>query len=187
MALETFFSVSEQAAQFLMSVVLGAAWGIIYDCFRVIRIIFPPARKKAAVDAADVLFVLCCAAALFVFSYVFCRAQVRFFCIFGGLLGFVLYYFTIGSVITGIIRAVAEFVFNVIDKILSVTVRPIMRTVNAFCQKNKLLFVHTYENLKKLRRSCKTYLKKYSEMLYNKKTKKDLSETAPSLVKKQQE
>lgn len=160
MELEAFFTVSEQTSQFLLSVVLGAVWGIIYDCFRVLRIIFPPARKKAFLCASDIVFVLCCALALFVFSFVFCRAQIRFFCIFGAAIGFVLYFYTAGYVVTSVIRAITEIIYRILRKVYFLLIAPVVNLINTFCQKIVQIFVHTYENRPKIKISLPNPLKK---------------------------
>ena len=123
MNLETFFSVSEQTVQFLLSVVLGAGLGIVYDCFRVFRILFPTARKNGAVCAGDIVFMIISGAAVFLFAVMFCRSQVRLFSVIGALLGFVLYILTIGNFITGILRAIVSAVCKILQKVYSAVFR----------------------------------------------------------------
>ena len=167
MSLETFFTVSEQTMQFLMSCVLGVLIGILYDCFRVIRIIFPYARKTGSVCVSDIIFMLCWGAALFLFSVQFCRSSVRFYCAAGSFLGFVLYILTIGNFVTGIIRAIANAVCKALQKVYSVIFAPIVKLI---CPKKLNIFVHSYENKKKEKRNLFSLLKNKRKMLYNKKT-----------------
>lgn len=108
MSLETFFTVSEQCALFLLSVVLGIGIGVFYDVFRTLRIVFPPAAKKNAVFAEDIVFMVASGAAIFIYAAVLCRGQVRFFCVIGTILGFLLYIATVGSLIVGILRSAAS-------------------------------------------------------------------------------
>lgn len=103
--LEAFFTVSEQLLLFLGSVLLGAGLGVIFDIFRIIRIIFPPAGRDAPTAAADMLYMLIFGLGVFLFSAVFGRGEVRFFYAAGAGLGALLYLLTIGSVITGIVRS----------------------------------------------------------------------------------
>ena len=107
MNLETFFTVSEQCSLFLLSVVLGLGIGVFYDVFRTLRIVFPPAAKKNAVFAEDIVFMAASGAAVFVYAAVLCRGQVRFFCVLGTFLGFLLYIASVGSLIVGILRRIA--------------------------------------------------------------------------------
>lgn len=173
MQLETFFSVPQQTSQFLLSVVLGAAYGVFYDCFRVLRIIFPSARKKAAVCIGDIIFILCCGAAMFIYSEAFCRSGVRLFFIIGALAGFVLYLLTIGNIVTGIIRAVVNAVCGVLRKVYSTVFAPIVKFFKGNCQKLFGLFVHSYKNIKKVKINSLPPLKNGESLLYNKETKVD--------------
>lgn len=107
MSLETFFSISEECVLFLLSTVMGAGLGILFDVFRIIRVIFPFAAKKTAVFVEDILFMLISGAAVFLYAAVMCRGQVRFFCIVGAFLGFLLYIIAVGNAIIGILRRIA--------------------------------------------------------------------------------
>lgn len=149
MNLETFFSVSQQTMQFLLSVVLGAGLGIVYDCFRAFRILFAPARKTGAVCAGDIAFMIISGAAVFLFAALFCRSQVRFFSIIGALLGFVLYILTIGNFITGILKGIVSAVCKILQKVYSVVFAPVVNNVKVICLKNFNRFVHSYENEEK--------------------------------------
>lgn len=146
MELESFFTVSRQTAQFFMSVALGAALGILYDCFRAVRIVFPFMRRNGAVLAADIIFAICFGAALFLFGALFCRGSVRFFCAAGSVLGFILYIVTVGSLITGILRAVVSAVYGVLHKVYSAVSAPIVKLAKRIYPKKFNIFVHSYEN-----------------------------------------
>ena len=116
MNLETFFTVSEQCSLFLLSVVLGLGIGVFYDVFRTLRIVFPPAAKKNAVFAEDIVFMAASGAAVFVYAAVLCRGQVRFFCVLGTFLGFLLYIATVGCLIVGILRRIAAAIVKFFRK-----------------------------------------------------------------------
>lgn len=91
---------------FLLSTIMGAGLGILFDVFRIIRIVFPFAAKKSAVFAEDILFMLISGAAVFLYAAVMCRGQVRFFCVIGAFLGFLLYITAVGNVIIGVLRRI---------------------------------------------------------------------------------
>lgn len=103
--METY--VSDQAIAFLWAVVLGAALGVVYDWFRIGRIL----KRKwwLTVFFEDLLFALAAA-----FSTAFCftltnYGQVRLFLLVGEGLGFVLYFNTVGVLVTKQARLVARF------------------------------------------------------------------------------
>lgn len=103
--METYFS--QQAAAFLWAVLLGAALGVLYDWFRIGRIL----RKKwwLTVFLEDLFFALAAA-----FATAFCFSltnygQVRLFLLAGEGLGFVIYFNTVGVLVTCQARMVAHF------------------------------------------------------------------------------
>ena len=165
MHLDTFFSVSQHTFLFLMSVVLGATMGIVYDCFRVLRIVFPPAAKRGAVIAEDIIFWLIYGFCIFCYAAAFARSQVRFFMFFGSLIGFVLYIVTIGNLLTRAIRQVFNAVYKILHKVYSAFIEPIVKLKDKICQKLVIVFVRNHKN----KISVKNLLKNAVDWVYNKK------------------
>lgn len=171
MHLDTFFSVSEHTALFLLSVVLGAALGIVYDCFRVLRIVFPPAAKRNAVIAEDIIFWLIYGFCVFCYAAAYARGQIRFFMFFGSLIGFVLYIVTIGNMITGVIRRTFDIVYKILHKVYSLLIEPIVKLKEKLCQKFVPVFVRNHKIKKRIKRSVKNLLKNAASLVYNKNAK----------------
>ena len=107
---ETFFTVSEELELFLMSCVLGTAAGLFYDLFRTLRLLFRHSALMTAVE--DVFFCICWGIALTAFSSVFALGRFRGFFVLGSILGFILYIFTVGRIMTGIIRKILSVCRN---------------------------------------------------------------------------
>ncbi len=171
MQLETFFSVSHQAGLFLASVVLGAVLGIVYDVFRALRIVFPPARKSGAVFVQDMLFWLIYGAAVFCYSALAARGEIRFFVFLGSLAGFVLYILTVGNFIIGVLRWVFDTLYGVLRKVYSITIERFVNLLRKKCQKAVGVFVGSNENVGNNKRSGKKHLKNRLGLVYNKKAK----------------
>lgn len=171
MHLDTFFSISQQTALFLLSVVLGAGLGVVYDCFRVFRIILPRAARSASVAVQDVIFWLIYGFCVFCYAAVLARGQVRFFIVLGSLIGFVLYIFTIGNTVTGVIRRIVTAVYGVLRKVYSAIIEPFVKILRIICQKISPVFVRIYKNNPKKERSSKKLLKSAGGLVYNKKAK----------------
>ena len=171
MQLETFFSISHQAGLFLMSVLLGAILGVVYDVFRAFRIVFPPARKSGAVFVQDILFWIIYGAAVFCYSTLAARGEIRFFVFLGSLAGFVLYILTIGNFIIGVLRWIFDAFYGVLRKVYSVTIEPIVNLLRRKCQKAVGVFVGSNENRGNNKRSGKKHLKNRLGLVYNKKAK----------------
>ncbi|MDR0987436.1 MAG: spore cortex biosynthesis protein YabQ [Ruminococcus sp.] len=108
MLLDTFYTVTEQAELFLLSVVVGAALGVVFDATRLIRAVFVTARKSFLVHVLDFLFILIYALTIFTYSAVFARGEIRFFILIGSLCGFLIETLTIGDSVTKLIRFVSD-------------------------------------------------------------------------------
>ena len=104
--LESFFTSGQQLNLFLLSCVFGIPIGLFFDVFRTLRIIFR--HCKAAVIIEDILFFMVYGIFIMCFTIVAARSEFRFYYCFGNLLGFVLYYVTLGHIVTAFFRAVAE-------------------------------------------------------------------------------
>ena len=160
MQLETFFSVSQHTSLVLMSAVLGAALGVVYDVFRAFRIIFPPAAKDAAVLVQDIIFCIICGFSVFCFSTLAARGQIRFFMFLGSAVGFLLYILTIGNFIMGMLRAVFGTIYGTLRKVYSLIIEPIVNLSRNICQKGGRVFVGSNENVENNGLSGKKHLKK---------------------------
>ncbi len=156
---------------FLLSVVLGAALGVLYDVFRAFRVIFPPAAGKKAVILEDIIFWLIYGFCLFCYSAMFARGQIRFFMFFGSLIGFVLYLVTVGSVVIGVIRSVFGTFYRILHKVYSIMIEPFVKIFKTICQKIMPIFVRNHKNMKISQGSAKKHLKNTASMVYNKYVK----------------
>ena len=150
---------------------MGAALGIVYDIFRALRIIFPPAAKSGAVLVEDIIFCIICGFSVFCFSTLTARGQIRFFILLGAAVGFVLYILTIGNVIIGVLRLVFGTIYSTLRKVYSLIIEPIVNLSRNICQKGVSVFVGSNENVENNGLSGKKDLKNESGLVYNKKAK----------------
>ncbi len=88
--------------------VLGGVIGVLYDGFRLARLVFPVGRRLVFLE--DGLFCLAAAALLFKFTLRLCNGQLRLFVVVGCALGFILYYGTVGSLVYGAGKALTQSV-----------------------------------------------------------------------------
>lgn len=127
---------------------MGAALGVVYDCFRVFRILFPHDKRSKAVLIEDIIFWLIYGFCVFCYAAALGRSQVRFFIVLGSLAGFVLYIVTVGNLITGIIRRIVTALYKILRRVYSGLIEPIVKSVKIICQKMLQFFVQTYKNLR---------------------------------------
>jgi len=173
--IETFISVQRQTAYFLLSVVLGAGLGVVYDLFRVLRILFPPAAKPLPAAVQDILFWIIYGFCLFCYSAAVCGGQLRFFMLLGSLIGFTLYIVTLGSLITGILRRIVTAFYRILRKVYSYLFEPIVNLFRKLCQKIHAFFVRNHKNVPNRKISVKKHLQNAVRVVYNKKAEKDKS------------
>lgn len=86
-----------QTAAFLYSCALGAGLCVVYDVFRAIRMFFCPGRT--VVVLLDVLYFFSAAVLTFAFFMAVSQGEARAYLYFGELIGWLLYYETIGSLL----------------------------------------------------------------------------------------
>ncbi|MDR2525349.1 MAG: spore cortex biosynthesis protein YabQ [Oscillospiraceae bacterium] len=84
-----------QTRLFLLSLGFGFALGIFYDVFRVLRLLFT--RKGGVLLLQDILYSLCCTLLSFFFFLAVSDGSMRAYTIFGEILGWLVYYFSLGA------------------------------------------------------------------------------------------
>ncbi|MBR6385774.1 MAG: spore cortex biosynthesis protein YabQ [Ruminococcus sp.] len=159
---ETFFTVSEELVLFGLSCLAGAVIGVFYDIFRVIRIIFP--HNDILILIEDIIFLVGYVIFFMAFSSVSVRGEMRGYYILGNIIGFVIYFFTVGSAVTGAVRKL----FLLLKKIFIFIASP-FRAVFAFiCKKLSVKFVGNSKIFAKCFKKSNLLLLKPYCLLYNK-------------------
>ncbi len=163
---ETFFSVSEEIFLFGLSCVFGIIIGICYDVFRTARILFP--HNTALVVIEDVAFMAGYAIFLSSFSSAAARGELRFYYVIGNALGFIVYFFTLGSVVISAMKKI-YFAFK---KVTEIILKPFKKVYVILYAKVDNKFVRNPENsVKKYKKTSFLLLNKMN-LLYNKKENK---------------
>ena len=93
---------------FLYSLVLGVSLGIVYDLFKLDRLLFK--RSKIFLFFSDILFWLISAFLIFTFCVIFSNGQIRGFIVLGTLLGFIIYRLTLSKLIFLLVNPLKKLV-----------------------------------------------------------------------------
>lgn len=168
---EAFMTVSRQTELFLLSVGVGAALGVVYDVFRALRAMLPPLGKTVPTAICDIIYMIIAGAAIYLFSLTAAGGEIRGYYWLGALLGWIIYIFTVGAAVIGVIRAVFSSVYKVLRKIYGVISKPFIVMLQKLREKTGRFFVI---NAKKMHIKCKkskNHLKNIKEMMYNKTIK----------------
>lgn len=140
-------SVTTQSMTFLYACLVGAAFGVLYDVFRILRLAFP--KGSVLIIVEDILFFAICGVCTFFFLLTFSSGQVRYYIILGILVGFFLYYFTLGK----LIYAVSGLIIKGIKKALHFLFRVISWPF-------RKIFGLFWKLTGPIRKKCKTFLQK---------------------------
>lgn len=144
---EAFFTVAEQTELFLLSVVMGGCFGVLFDVFRALRVLLPPLKGSAATAVGDIIFFCICGFGIYVFSLLFAGGEVRGYYWVGAFLGGVIYLLTVGTVVMGIFHGIFDRLYRILYKILGRAGKIIGKIFHKILQKLKGKFV---KNAKKI-------------------------------------
>lgn len=154
-------TIADQTRLFLLAIGLGFLLGVVYDLFRVVRMAFT--MRRAGVFIQDVLFFLVCAAVTFVFLLAVNQGEIRGFIIAGEVLGFLIYYFSLGL----LAMRVSSFLVHATQRIfhlISVPFRALMRLLKRLFGK---IGISVKKTSKKIAKKSKFNLKHDKTLLYN--------------------
>jgi len=138
------------------SILLGAALGLLYDVFRILRISFK--NGKVLIFLEDVLFFTVATIVSFLFIVLQNDGVLRAFLILGELLGAVLYFFTVSLVIlkaaTGIVHGIRTLLFWIYRIFFSPFVR-LFCWIFKKCGKIGTFFKKLFQTQKKHLKACR--------------------------------
>ncbi len=160
---ETYFSFSEHTYLFIFSCIAGIVLGIVYDFFRAFRIIVP--HNRILVMFEDIIFFLIYIITLVSFTSAFARGEFRVFYIFGNILGFILYFFSVGRIAVLIIRKLVMLIKSVLMFLL----KPFFILYITMRKKFRAKFVRSHENFFNRLKIPFLPLIERHKMLYNNK------------------
>lgn len=158
---DTFLTVHEETVLFLSSVLLGMGMELVFDVFRALRVILP--HKAAAAALEDVLFILIWASGIAAFTSALAKGDLRFFCIGGSVIGFILCRFLIGNPLVKLLSRLMQAVIRVI----AWCTRPFRAVCVRIYRKFRLKFVRNAKNNSRRKEFLPAPLIAPFKMLYN--------------------
>jgi len=154
-------SLSDQTRVFLYAFGFGFLLGVFYDVFRVIRLAFTAGKRFIFVQ--DMIYVMACAVASFLFFLVINNGTVRGYAFLAELLGWLVYYFSLGAVAIRVSALAVRFIrrlFYILSRPFIFVYRIIVRIITKIWR----LFKKTS---KKIAKKLKFLLQLYKGMVYN--------------------
>ena len=165
-------TVAEETFIFLYSCLLGCGLAMVYDIFRILRLAF--SGGKVMVFIEDGIFIAIATLATFIFCVHFCSGYFRVFVAVGELLGFILYYFTVGVVVFRAAQSIIRGIKAVLAFLYRIFVQPAAGIFKYICTKFKKIFKHFSQKSQPGFFASKFHLKRYSKMMYNKNNHQEI-------------
>ncbi|HEX3026462.1 MAG TPA: spore cortex biosynthesis protein YabQ [Clostridia bacterium] len=158
-------SVTGQAIDFFLALLIGAALGAVYDVFRIMRL----ARSfgRVAVFIQDAVYFLICAVTTFLFLLVDNSGVVRAFLILGVLLGAVVYSLTLGAAVIKAAKRMIVPAKKIVRKAASDIAVPIRHVFGSAKEKIRISGGKVNIFTKKEFKVFKIRLQHHKRMLYN--------------------
>lgn len=163
-------SLATQTKSFLLSLGLGFLMGFFYDFFRLIRLSI--SRNKILIIVFDLLYCIFLCFATFIFCMTVNEGEIRFYLLLGESIGFAVYYFSLGVVISSLGERLIDFTRRFLKRIFYVLVFPfrwifgrIKDVFDKFLKKGR-------KTTEKIKNKSKILLKVNKHLLYNHNVKK---------------
>ncbi len=156
---------SEQLAIFGASLGLGFLLGVLYDVMRALRL--SVTRSKIVLVACDMLYFILFGVISFLFILALNKGEIRFYIIFGELIGAFFYYVSFGIAvikITNKLVALLRQLYAFAFKIISAPFRILKKTFSGIFKKLRKDFKKTEKKSEKIQ---KNLLPKLSLYVYN--------------------
>ena len=159
--MEYIQGLADQTEIFLYALGFGFLLGVLYDVFRLLRTMI--SNSGGFVFFVDFLYFAICTFLVFCFIMVTDRGRIRLYVAFGIILGWIVYYFSLGVIIMRI--------FNVLIKALkqmfSALFKPFKRLGRMILRKTRKFAGFCKKNIRKSDKKVKFNLQKYKGIVYN--------------------
>ncbi len=150
-------TVARETVIFLFSCLLGGCIGAVYDVFRIIRFAF--FHRRWVVFIEDCIFVFIAALFTFLFSVRHLNGFFRIFVVAGEILGFIIYYFTVGIWVLKCSKILIFAIRSIIKWFYHVFLLPMHRFFKYIYTKIYRIFKHISQKLLSCRFGKKFHLK----------------------------
>ncbi len=147
---------------FFISIAFGSIFGIIWDCFRIIRNKINNFKK--IVFCLDIAYFVIISLLTILFFFKFTSGGVRLFVIIGEILGFIIYYISIEKIIFKILNlvlgsilniflAIFKFIRNIFLKLILISEKNCIKLYNKKLLIFKKMLNNKFSKIKKINRN----------------------------------
>lgn len=143
----------------------GVFLGLGYELLRILRLIIP--HHNFTVGIEDTFYLSLCGVILFGLAMEIGNGNFRLTYLLSAFVGALVYFLTIGRLISFIYSAVIGTVIKILRFVMGKLIKPLKKLFVAIAHKVKQPFVKLYENARTKMKKHHADLKKAPEMLYN--------------------
>ncbi len=116
------FSSFGDTKYFVFSLMLGVFLGVVYDVFRLVRIVLP--KNNTVIFFEDIIFCLFATFSFLLLAFNFGSGRIRGFAAAGTVVGFSLYYSTLGKLVYKANERIISFIKRIIKCLLKAIKKP---------------------------------------------------------------
>jgi len=150
-------SLEAQAGLFLLTILLGGALGLLYDCLRVLRYIVP--HKRFWIQLEDALYWVLAIFLVFAVMLQANNGEIRFFTVLGMLGGLGLYFLTVSRIVMAISGRVIDAAKRVVLLFFTILFTPFQLLFLLFRAPARKVGYFYEKNSRRVLQRCKSYVK----------------------------
>lgn len=150
-----------QTQIFLYSLGFGFLFGVLYDAFRMFRLII--SNSKVFAFVADILYFSLGSFLTFCFIMVVDSGKIRLYVFAGEILGWLIWYFSLGAIILRFVNTVISSV----RRLFSAVLRPVKRVMHRTMRKSGKIILYIKKIFRKNEKKAKFILQKHNNIVYN--------------------
>lgn len=156
---------THQCQTFLFSLLLGAALSLLYDGFRLMRLILPEQSWRIALE--DILYCLLFGFFTIHFALEWEQGRLRSYLLLGELLGWIICHFTVGQLFYDAAKQILDGLRRVLRWVWKHLFYPIAKLLQEFLSIFAGIGKYVGKNCKKVSLRLKFFLKHRGLLLYN--------------------
>lgn len=156
----------QQLRTFAYAVGFGFFIGVLYDVFRLVRLLICGGKNKAFF-VSDLLFALAAAFLTFLFALTLLNGGIRGYVLFGELLGFLIYYISFGTFVVRVTDKIAATLRRALQALFHAIAKPFL-ALHAACRRIYAKIVQKAQKRARFSaKKSKIHLKNIRDLLYN--------------------
>ncbi len=157
--------VARQTVMFIEACAFGFVLGLCFEPLRILRLMIK--MGAVAIFFQDILYCVFCAVCMFLFFLTVNEGELRIFLLAGIVIGVVVYFLTLGSIIAKASKAIATLIRRFLRFLSRIFVRPATAAYGKVNRKMHAIIIKVEESNKKILNNVNYRLKQQRILLYN--------------------